>query len=287
VARVEILGPEAEAAMLEFLRQRVEHSMFLLSNLAEAGFEASDHRRSGVYVGALEGDAIVGVACHYRMGNIVVNAPRHAAVLARALVDASGRRIAGVVGPAPEVAQIVTALDLPHGADAQLDESEVLYRLALDQLRVPAALRDGEVRGRELAVADVEQVSEWMLRYCVEAIGDVETEALREKVRAEQVAALGRGEVFVLEHEGRLVARTGFNARLPDAVQIGGVWTPHELRGRGYARCVVAAHLLAAREAGVRTAILFTEHSNTPARRAYAALGFAEIGRYRLLMLRG
>ncbi|HLT38978.1 MAG TPA: GNAT family N-acetyltransferase [Enhygromyxa sp.] len=286
MARLKILGPDDEPQLLEFLHQRIEHSMFLLSNLRAAGWEDHGHPYNGSYVAAFADGRIVGVACHYRRGNVVVNAPDHAVELARAALEASGRPLKAVVGPALEVQAVAAALALPVGDAAQLDESEGLYRLELADLQVPAPLRDGTVRGRELAAADLDLVDAWMIRYRVESAGDPDTPELRRAIRNDHEAALGRGEVWVLEHAGQLVARTGFNARLPEAVQIGGVWTPHELRGRGYARAALAAHLLAIRETGVSTAILFTGESNTPARRAYAALGFRRVGDYGLLLLR-
>jgi uncharacterized protein len=289
VARIAVLGPDDDGALRGFLVQRIEHSMFLLSNLRAAGIEDREHRLSGTYVGAFEDQALVGVACHVRMGNMIVNAPVYAAAIASAAVQASGRAIAGVVGPAPQVEAIATALDLPVGDAARLDDTEGLYRLALDQLRVPADLQAGVVRGRALAQADLECITQWTVRYRVEETREIESDALRQRVRAQLEDSLGGGEpcnTWVLERDGELVAQTGFNAELPEAVQIGGVWTPHALRSRGFARCVVASHLLAAREAGVRTAILFTSDTNLPAQRAYVALGFERIGRYRLLLLR-
>ncbi len=279
-----VLSPEDEPVLRGFLQQRVEHSMFLLSNMSEAGIEDREHARSGSYVGAFEDGALVGVAGHYRMGNVVVNAPKHAAEVARAAVEASGRPIAGVVGPAPEVEAIASALRLPVGAAAKLDDAEGLYRLTLADLRVPSDLREGRVRGRALEPGDLDCVTSWMVRYHVETIGEVESDALRDRVRAGLEASLG-GKSWVLEQDGELVAHTSFNARVAGTVQVGGVWTPHALRGHGYARCVVASHLLAAREGGATTGLLFTGDANIPARRAYAALGFEAIGRYRLLLL--
>jgi predicted GNAT family acetyltransferase len=86
------------------------------------------------------------------------------------------------------------------------------------------------------------------------------------------------GSRWLLEQDGWPVASTGFNARLPDVVQIGGVYTPPALRGRGYARAAVAGSLLAVRETGVRRAVLFTGTDNEPARRTYLALGFRVVG---------
>ena len=82
------------------------------------------------------------------------------------------------------------------------------------------------------------------------------------------------------------MASTSFNAETREAVQVGGVWTPPDLRGRGYGRAVVAVSLLDARAEGVGRAVLFTGDSNVPAIRAYAALGFRRIDDYRIVLLR-
>nr|WP_274517504.1 GNAT family N-acetyltransferase [Fortiea contorta] len=67
-------------------------------------------------------------------------------------------------------------------------------------------------------------------------------------------------------------------ARLPDIVQIGGVWTPPALRGKGYAKSVVAGSLLAAKTQGVERAILFTNRQNSAAQAAYRGIGFHPTG---------
>ena len=90
----------------------------------------------------------------------------------------------------------------------------------------------------------------------------------------------------MLDLAGAPVAYAAFNANLPDTVQLGGVWTPPEYRRRDYARNVVAGALLAAREAGVRRAVLFTGANNCPAQSAYSSLGFVRVGGYGLVMFK-
>ncbi|HAI29666.1 MAG TPA: N-acetyltransferase, partial [Thalassospira sp.] len=62
------------------------------------------------------------------------------------------------------------------------------------------------------------------------------------------------------------------------------VWTPPEERSNGYARILVAKTLLAVRARGVKRAILSTD--SEAAAKAYEALGFKKVGRYRLALLR-
>lgn len=274
-------------AIHRFCRAHIEHAMFLLSNLREAGIDDCDHPRAGPYVGCFEDGALVALACHYRMGNLILCAPRQTLAVARAALAASQRPLRALVGPEDQVALVADALGAPTGSAAQTDEPEGLYRVELSALKVPAQLRAGTgLVGRAPEPAELETLVEWRRRYHVESIGADDNPALLAKIRRELPPAIARGDVWVLAHDGQLVAKTAFNARLPDAVQIGGVWTPPALRSRGYARCAVASHLLAARAAGVRVAILFTGEHNLPAQRAYAALGFAPVGRYRVLVLR-
>ncbi len=73
---------------------------------------------------------------------------------------------------------------------------------------------------------------------------------------------------------------TGFNAEALGVVQVGGVWTPPSLRGRGYGRAVVAGSLLARYAEGARRSLLFTSPDNVGAQRAYTALGYRQTGEY-------
>jgi ribosomal protein S18 acetylase RimI-like enzyme len=131
----------------------------------------------------------------------------------------------------------------------------------------------------------------WRVALSVEAMNEEESPSLRAARRTSVERYLPQRHVWLLEEESapgqyRPLATSGFNAALREAVQIGGVYTPPELRRRGYARAVVAASLLSARAEGAHTAILFTGEENLPAQRAYTSLGFREIGAFRLVQLR-
>ena len=69
---------------------------------------------------------------------------------------------------------------------------------------------------------------------------------------------------------------------MPEAVQIGGVYTPPALRRKGLARRAVALHLAEARAQGSEMAVLFAASDN--ASRAYEAIGFERRGDYAVLV---
>jgi RimJ/RimL family protein N-acetyltransferase len=273
-----VLEPGDEPAMGAFLMPHAASSMFLLSNSRAAGLVDEGKPFQATYAGAFDAGELVGVAAHCWNGMVLVQAPRELVrELASFAVARSGRAIAGFSGPAEQVAIARGAFELPQPA---VDEVESLYGLELDDLRIPAAL--DAMTCRRPSTTELPQLAAWRRAYHVESLGaadsaEVVTQAARE---IDQLFALAR--VWVLEVGGAIVAMTGFNAQIPRVAQVGGVYTPDALRGRGYARCAVAGSLIGAR-GEVDRAILFTP--NPAAARAYEAIGFRRLGAYALVML--
>jgi RimJ/RimL family protein N-acetyltransferase len=284
MAEIRILVPDDKAALETFLLPRVESSMFLIGNMRAAGLIDSGQIYEGTYAAAFEGSGIVGVVAHFWNGMLIFQAPAHLGALWRAATRSSGRRIKGLIGPREQVTAAKEDLGLRERM-VQMDEIEYLYSLALADLVVPNGLRSGQLLGRRIEPRDLELVTGWRVAFAVQGLGEEESPRLWESTRASLTRSMERGWTWVLEDRGRPVATSSFNIAISEAVQIGGVWTPPELRRRGYGRAVVAVSLEDARAEGATTAILFTGVDNIPAQRAYQALGFRRIGDYRLLLL--
>ena len=286
VTEIRVLQPRDEVTLEAFLLPRIETSMFLLGNMRAVGLVDRGEHLQGTYVAAFEGDRIVGVAAHYWSGTLIVQAPVQIEALCRAAIDASGRIVRGVLGPVAQVQMAIQALG-PDEDAINLDQTEYLYSLDLADLLVPEGLRSGRLVGRRIQPRDIEQVTAWLVAFSLEALHEEDSRALRERVRVDVERKQRRGLTWVLEDEGQPVSTSGFNTTTAEAVQIGGVYTPPELRSRGYGRAVVAASLLDARAEGAERSILFTPVENISAQRAYEALGYRHIGDYRLFLLRG
>ena len=283
---IRILQPSDQDALEDFLGPHLESSMLLLSNSRRAGLVDRRQYFEGTYFAAFEDGRIVGVAAHYWIENLVLQSPpEHLEALLASATSAAIRPLRGLLGPGEQIARAKEILRLTDD-EIQIDDREGLYSVKLDELIVPEALATGQLRGRRIERRDLEREAAWRLAYCLEAIKAEDTPELRERCRNEMEGSCERGDTWVLEHGGEPVASTSFNARLDEAVQVGGVWTPPELRSRGYARAAVAASLLDARAEAVERAILFTGDDNTAAIKAYLALGFRLIGDYRIILLR-
>lgn len=271
------LEPGDEVLLEAFLSQHTDTSMFLRSNWREAGLVDEGARFQGTYVAAIIDAKIVAVVAHYWNGMVTVQAPVYLSELVQAVVAQSGRTITGISGPATQVEATKKVLKLTNRR-TQLDEREILFSLALQDLQIPPALVLHQVQYRLPYLEELELLSEWCAAFNVEALGKIESAdliaACREIIESHQA----RATHWVLVVEDTPVAYSAFNARLPDIVQIGGVWTPPSLRGRGYAKSVVAGSLLEARSHGVERAILFTSPDNLAAQAAYRKIGFQATG---------
>jgi len=275
---------QRDATVLEnFLVQHQDSSMFLRSNSRRGGLDYHGQPFQAEYVAAFQGEAIVAVAAHGWNGMLLVQAPEQVAAVARACVALSGRPVAGFSGAYAGVQQARAALALSD-AETRIDLEEGLYALQLSQLAVPGALASGSVCSRPARAEERDLLVDWRVAYQIEVLND------RSSAESERQAAsfideqLAHGSAWLADVAGTAVAFSGFNASLPEIVQLGGIYTPPAHRGRGYAKCAVAGALHAAHRAGVARAVLFTQ--NPSAVRCYEALGFTRCGSYGLVLLR-
>jgi len=284
IVMLRLLTPQDRPVIDEFLERHRASSVFLRANLFESGLEDGPEPFQGLYMGAFAGGVLTDVAAHYRNGRIVLQAPTRPVELALAVARESGRPVNGLLGPWFQVRAAEPQLDLDRTRLGKV-VPEYLYRLDLAALAVPEPLSSGRVKFRRARVADLKTLVAWRREYDLHTMGfsahSIDDAAIRDGL----AGMIEANRLWVLEEAGCPVSMTGFIAALPDTVQVGGVFTPKEFRGRGHGRSVVAGSLLEARAEGVAEAILFTETDNHPAQRAYEALGFKRIGDYGMVML--
>jgi ribosomal protein S18 acetylase RimI-like enzyme len=283
--QIRTLSSGDEAALEAFLVPHAASSMFLRGNARAGGLVDRGEPLQGTYVAAIENGAIAGVAAHFWNGMLVLQAPGPGVLepVARAAVARSGRELRGLVGRERQVEDTRTSLGL-RNRPTVLDSREGLYELRLDRLEVPEPLAAGRLSCRAPRRDELGLVTRWRVAYSMEALGIADGPDLAASARAEIGRLQREGSQWIVLDGGQPVSYSAFNARLPDIVQVGGVWTPPELRGRGYGRAVVAGSLLDARAAGVDRAVLFTGEENRSARAAYEALGFRVVGDYALVI---
>jgi len=281
--QIRTLTAKDEAAFEAFLAWHRDSSMFLRSNARRAGLDYRGQYLGANYVAGFVAGEMVGVVGHGWNGNLLLQAPSGLDDLVQTCVRESGRAVKGLVGPLDQVRRARQLLGLST-TPTWLDADEALFALDLDALVVPAALSEGTLSCRRARPEEQHWVGAWRHAYSVEATNSEDSEDAKQAAMKAAAGGIAAGHWWLAFAGREPVALAGFNASLPDIVQLGGVYTPPELRNKGYARAAVAGCLLDARTEGVTRAVLFTE--NPSAAHAYEAVGFKCIGAYGLVMLK-
>ena len=265
---------EDSPALEAFLLTHVERAMFPLSNLRRFGVSGAGGGYACRFLVTWAADQIVGVVAVDSGGAMLPVGAPDLSVLHR---EKAGTKVPGCLGAKSVARAVLDRLGLDSGT-AVLDDDQPHFALELSQLVMPETshltLLPLAVLPRPLAIA-------WRAAHAQEVLGDT-PEAATTRAMAEIETYVAENTHRVLYHGDQPVAMTGFNAELPEIVQVGAVFTPPELRSRGYARAAVALHLAEARARGVSRAVLFA--ASDPAVKAYKALGFHQIGHYSLIL---
>lgn len=277
---IRMLAAGDENRLAAFFAGAPDETLMQRANLARAGAGWRGQRYGGLFAGAFEGERLTGVIGHYWNGYLlplVQDVGRDFRPLLQRLLDASSLPVTGVLGGWDQVSATMRHPAI-NGRAVRRCDREILYALPLEALKVPAPLRYGEVAVRPIEADDVPMLTAWRMEVLVDTFKLARGIATFDEAANDLGAALEEKRGWVVEADGRPLAYSGFNAALPDVVQVGGVYTPRFARARGLARSAVAGSLMKAREAGASRAVLFTDVANVAAQRAYGALGFNPIG---------
>lgn len=263
-----------EGALQNFLERHADTSLYLRFFLAEGGLVDDGKPLQGTYATAFDGPEVVGVAMHNWQGAVFLQAPAKATELTRAAVKHTGRKCIALLGPFAQAQEVHRGLG---SRPASKCAKEGLFTLNIGEMIRPHS-DSSTLICRRARPDDLAFLLDWRHRYEIESTGLPDTDATREFARSAIEGHVGRGEAFVLEASGVPVSLCTRNARAAESMQIGGVWTPPELRNRGYGRAVVWGTLKQAAREGVTRAVLFTD--NPAARRSYETLGFRQIDEF-------
>jgi predicted GNAT family acetyltransferase len=198
--------------------------------------------------------------------NIVVARPQHDAALVFAARELRATRgdVPGVVGALPEVDLFARAwTDAPR-----LRMAHGVY--AARHVRAPA---DVEGSMRLASLGDLDQIVEWLRAFAAEALPD-DAPHLDAREAARRRLQSDVGGTALWELDGEAVSMCGFGGPTPRGIRIGPVYTPPELRGRGYGSAVTAAASQSQLDAGREYCFLFTDLANATSNKIYVDIGY-------------
>ncbi len=268
-----------------FLKPHTPFAFYMRSNAKRGGLRYNGQSYQSDYFGVFDSDVLVGVLTHSWLSGVQLFAvePRFIPPLAEALRlyrCQYPREIECFLGPADQIKILLETLGILPSAFSKEKEGEGLFALSLLKTIVPSVLKKAEIKVRRGCLADVDQLIAWRHDFNVESHGVPSGQKTYDKAKAEISGRIQDGEFFVLEENGRMVSFCGAGGFLPDWRGVDSVWTPPDLRGRGYARAVTAGALLMLRSEGVENAVLCAVRPE--AIKAYRAIGFERLADWRL-----
>jgi len=279
--RVVDVTSENLKACQDFLARFEDTCQFLINNLSQHGPRLIEHHNSGNFKMLLEGEQVVGVFCLTRRGNLLAQTTIDATDIILNSCRQESVALKGFSGAWPTIAPIVAKFRA-YTPDFKptYDDQEFLYSYVLvaDDPRLKH-----DPRVRFLEERDFEQ---WFVHsglYLTEL--KLPNQLTFEQSRRDFAAQVQRRVWWGLFDGETLLSRVALNSNGETIGQVGGVFTPRELRQRGYAKATMFHMLKDCRDLhGHRKSLLFTGRTDIPAQKLYESMGYKRIGDYALVM---
>lgn len=268
-----------DAATPYLLRDEARHNLLL-------GISTTLIQRPDLYEAfdlwvVSEGDEVTGAALRTHPLNLVLAQPSNEAAM-DALIDRllqERQELPGVIAAIPELEAFVGAWTSENGLDATRVLRHGVYELR-EVLPVPAAPGSA----RPVTPEDRDQVIPWIISFAEEALPeDNETERQIRFVES-RLASTDDAGLWFWEDGGRPVSVSGYGGATPNGMRIGPVYTPPELRGRGYATTLVAEQSRWLLDTGRTLCFLYADLENPTSNALYRRIGYrmiAEAGEVR------
>jgi RimJ/RimL family protein N-acetyltransferase len=215
---------------------------------------------------------------------VVMQTPPHNLVLTRMEVSVAGQfarglfadgiQLPGVIGPIQAAEAFAAAWCAVSGMRAVSNMRERVF--ALDTV-IPPRPTSGHFRWA--LPEDRETIIAWGMAEEREALHVAEPNRAEFEGWADRMVERSerRGLGF-WEDEGRVVSFAAYGNPTPHGIRIAPVYTPPELRGRGYASACVAALSQFLLDAGRQQCYLYTDLANPTSNKIYQAIGYRPVG---------
>jgi predicted GNAT family acetyltransferase len=258
---------QAEAFLLE---REAEHNLLL----GIAGRLRSQPRIYGedpYFAVAVEGERVVAVALRTPPHNLVLSTLEDAAALEPLAEDAFAAfgTLPGLIGPTEAAAGFARLWRGLTGKPGRISMRERIYRAeeAHGPHDIPGRLRPYEEQDGELVLA-------WLEAFAAEAMPEAppdDATSWLERRREDPDADL------VLWDDDGPVSLGGSGSPTPNGIRVGPIYTPPELRRRGYASALTAGLTQMAFERGRRFCFLFTDLANPTSNSIYQRIGYRPV----------
>jgi predicted GNAT family acetyltransferase len=217
-----------------------------------------------------DGDDVIGAALRTPPHNVVLSAMADDRVADAVLEDllAVSPDLTGVLGAKRHARRFAERWTRETGRAHRLKTAERIFQLTVVTPPRPTA---GQLR--QATAADRDLVTRWFAEFIREALGE---DAARAGAVADVWLTASERTLYLWE-TAEPVSMCGAAGRTPNGIRIAAVYTPRELRGRGYASNCVAAASQAQLDSGLRYCFLYTDLANPTSNRIYRDIGYMPV----------
>lgn len=172
--------------------------------------------------------------------------------------------VSGVLGPSGVATCFSELWQRQNDVSAEAKTRMLAY--VLEEV-IPPPPQDGQLR--TATEEDTDQVIDWMLGF----LTDINEPITREKAASRFSREIAAGDFFFWDN-GRPVSMARRTRPTRNGICISGVYTPPELRGKGYATSCVARLSQELLDAGKRFCMLFADMANPTSNGIYRRIGY-------------
>jgi GNAT superfamily N-acetyltransferase len=209
--------------------------------------------------------------------NLILARPESSDALAALVEAVEDEELPGVVGAVPEVEEFADLWAHHAGRETRTSMRQGIF--ALERVEpLPAAYGSARVADAD----DRELVLRWLIAFGDETLHEGGPGRDRVEPMFEHRLASPTAGFLVWEGGGEPVSLAGWGGATPNGIRVGPVYTPPELRGRGYATALTAElsrRLLDGRlfEGGRRFCFLYTDLANPTSNAIYERIGYRRV----------
>jgi predicted GNAT family acetyltransferase len=251
----------------DFLLEREAQHNLILGLSSHLRTEPQLYGEDPYFAVALDGERVVGVTMRTPPHNLILSEIDDVAALEQIAEDAQAvfGSLPGVVGPKAPVAKFARLWHEP----AEIGIQQRVYQASHV---IPPKGVSGSMRVYE--DGDRDQVIAWMQAFVDEALSASPPEDAEQWL--ERKLASDDGGV-VLWVDGERVSFAGYGGLTPNGIRIGPVYTPRELRRRGYASALTAELTRMLLDGGRKFCFLFTDLANPTSNSIYQRIGYERV----------
>lgn len=279
--KVENVSKETVRECLAFLNRHEDAAQFLINNLKEHGPCLTEHHNSGNFKIIRDGDKIKGAFCLTRRGNLIAQTEGN---FAEEIIRSCAEEPLELKGFIGDWNSVEPPLKLYRQQNPNYlptyESKEILYSYPLksDDLKLKH-----DLRVRFLEDRDFLQWLTFSKAYMTEL--HLPDELTDDQKRSDFLKQIKNQIWWGLFDGETLLSRVALNSKGEKIGQVGGVFTPPQLRQKGFAKAAMFHMLKDCRDLHGHTKnILFTGETDFPAQKLYESMGYQRIGSFALVL---